>query len=148
MVDLLKNLFPSEEALRNVTLGKQKATNIIRQVLGIYSMKEMITNLKTNQFSLIIDETTDHSTTTQLAIVGTYFNEENFKLDRCLIDLITLSDGTATTIYESVIQCLRDKDIPMENVFGHSSDTCNVMFGTKHSVAQMLTCPKKILRRL
>ena len=145
---MLKNLFPSEEALRNVTLGKQKATNIIRQVLGIYSMKEMITNLKTNQFSLIIDETTDHSTTTQLVIVGTYFNEENFKLDCCLIDLITLSDGTATTIYESVIQCLRDKDIPMENVFGHSSDTCNVMFGTKHSVAQMLTCPKKILRRL
>ena len=129
VVTLLKNLFSSEETLQNVTLGKQKATNIIRQVLGFYSMEEMITNLKTNQFSLIINETTDRSTTKQMAILGMYFNKENFKFDCYLIHLITLPDGTATTIYESVIQCLRDKDIPMENVFGYSSYTCNVMFG-------------------
>ena len=55
-----------------------------------------------------------------------------------LIDLVTLPDGTATTIYESVIKCLSDKSIPMEKVIGFSSDTCNVLFGKNHSVAQML----------
>ena len=75
---------------------------------------------------------------TQLAILGTYFDEVSFKLDTFLIDLVTLPDGTATTIYESVIKCLSDKSIPMENVIGFSSDTCNVMFGKNHSVAQML----------
>jgi hypothetical protein len=52
--------------------------------------KKVITKFKTNPFSLIIDETTDRSTKTQLAILGTYFDEENFKLDTFLIDLITL----------------------------------------------------------
>ena len=75
---------------------------------------------------------------TQLAILGTYFDEVSFKLDTFLIDLVTLPDGTATTIYESVIKCLSDKKIPMENVIGFSSYTCNVMFGKNHSVAQML----------
>ena len=75
---------------------------------------------------------------TQLAILGTYFDEISFKLDTFLIDLVTLPDGTATTIYESVIKCLSEKSIPMENVIGFSSDTCNVMFGKNHSVAQML----------
>ena len=59
LVALLRNLFSSDESLRNVHLGKQKATNVIRQVLGFYSIKEIITKLKTNAFSLIIDETTD-----------------------------------------------------------------------------------------
>jgi hypothetical protein len=138
LVALLKSLFPSEGSLKNVKLGKQKATNVIRQVLGFYSIKEVITKLKANPFSLIIDETTDRSTKTQLAVLGTYFDEENFKLDTFLIDLITLPNGTATTIYESVIKCMNDKFIPMENVIGFSSDTCNVMFGKNHSVAQML----------
>ena len=138
LVTLLKNLFSSEVSLQNVKLGKQKVTNVIRQVLGFYSIKEVITKLKANPFSLIIDETTDRSTMTQLAILGTYFDEVSFKLDTFLIDLVTLPDGTATTIYESVIKCLSDKSIPMGNVIGFSSDTCNVMFGKNHSVAQML----------
>lgn len=138
LVALLKNLFPNEESLRCVSLGKQKSTNIIRQVLGFYSIKETMATLKSNPFSIIIDETTDRSTKSQLAILGMYFDEESFKLVSCLIDLITLPDGTATTIYESLIKCLNEKDIPMENVIGYCSDTCNVMFGKHHSVAQML----------
>ena len=87
---------------------------------------------------MIIDETTDRSTKTQLAVLGTYFDEENFKLDTYLIHLITLPNGTVTTIYESIIKCMNDKFILMENVIGFSSDMCNVMFGKNHSVAQML----------
>ena len=39
LVALVKSLFPSEVSLQNVKLGKQKATNVIRQVLGFYSIK-------------------------------------------------------------------------------------------------------------
>lgn len=81
LVPLLRNIFPSDEALRGVKLGKQKATNVIRQVLGFYAIKEYVAKLKANKFSLIIDETTDLSTTSQLAIIGTFFDEKNFKLE-------------------------------------------------------------------
>ena len=138
LVPLLRNLFPSDPALREVKLGKQKATNVIRQVLGFHAMKEGVSKLQNNKFSLIIDETTDKSTTSQLAILAVYFNEQTFKLEIILVDLIPLSNGAAATIYKALLDSLKERDIPMKNVIGFCADTCNVMFGANHSVAQML----------
>ena len=138
LVPFLKNLFPSDEALKEVKLGKQKATNLIRQVLGFYSIQECVTKLKSNKFSLIIDETTDLSTTSQLAILGVFFNEQEFRLEIILIDLVPLPNGTANTIYNTLIGNLKEKGIPMKNIIGFCADTCNVMFGIHHSVAQLL----------
>ena len=81
LLPLLRDLFPSDETLRQVTLGKQKATNVIRQVLGFHSIQLCVSKLRANKFSLIIDETTDRSTTSQLAVLGVYFNESTFKLE-------------------------------------------------------------------
>lgn len=39
MLNLMKSLFPTNDTLKEVTLGKQKSTNVIRQVLGFYSLK-------------------------------------------------------------------------------------------------------------
>ena len=65
LLPLLKDLFPSDEALHQVTSGKQKATNVICQVLRFYSIQECVAKLRANKFSLIIDETTNQSTTLQ-----------------------------------------------------------------------------------
>lgn len=138
LVPLLRDLFPSDQALCEVMLGKQKATNVIRQVLGFYSIHECVAKLKANKFSLIVDETTDKSTTSQLAVLGVYFNEKDFRLEIILIDLIPLKDGTATTIYTSLIESMRERGISMHNVIGFCADTCNVMFGANHSVSQLL----------
>ena len=134
---LLRDLFPSDETLHQVTSGKQKATNVIRQVLGFYSIKLCVSKLKDNKFSLIIDETPVRSTS-QLAIVGVYFDDTGFKLQTILIDLVPLPNGSANTIYETLISTLKEKDIPMRNVIGFSADSCKVMFGVNHSIAQML----------
>ena len=134
---LLRDLFPLDETLRQVTLGKQKATKVI-QVLGFYSIKLCVSKLKANKFSSIIDKTTDRSTTLQLAIVGVYFDDTSYKLEAILIDLVPLPNGTANTIYETLISTLKEKDIPMRNVIGFSADSCNMMFGVNHSLAQML----------
>jgi hypothetical protein len=128
LVPLLRNLFPSDPALREVKLGKQKATNVIRQVLGFHAIKKCVSKLRNEKFSVIIDETTDKSTTSQLAILAVYFNEKTFKLEIALVDLVPLSNGAAATIYKALLK----------NVIGFCADTCNVMFGANHSVAQML----------
>ena len=127
LVPLLRDLCPSDQALSQVTLGKQKATNVVCQVLGFYSIQECVAKLKAN-----------NSTTSQLAVLGVYFDEKDFRLEIILIDLIPLKDGTATTIYTSLLESLREKGIPMHNVVGFCADTCNVMFGVHHSVSQLL----------
>jgi hypothetical protein len=66
LVKLLRSLFPLNNALKNVTLGKQKATNVIRQVIGFDYLQEAVSALRERKFSMIIDETTDLSTLKQL----------------------------------------------------------------------------------
>ena len=73
---------------------------------GFYSIQDCVAKQKPNRFSLIIDETSDQSTSSQLVILGVYFDEKNFRLGTVLIDLVPLPNGVATTIYDSP----RDRD--------------------------------------
>jgi hypothetical protein len=138
LLALVCSLVPTDKTIQKATLGKQKATNIIHQVLGFNTLKESITELKSHKFSLIVDETTDRTQKSQLAILVTYFNSTTFKMDNYLIDIVQLDDGKADTIYKAIVECFEQKGIPMENIIGFCADTCNVMFGAYHSVAQML----------
>ena len=88
MAELLRSLFPNDTALRNVKLGKQKATNIVRQVLGFFYLKELVSLLRCRFFSVIIDQATDQSTKKQLAIVATFFDMEKFEMQYWLVDML------------------------------------------------------------
>jgi hypothetical protein len=119
----------------SLTSPEQKCTG----ELGALAGDKSLSLPRTADFgkSIIIDETTDISTTSQLAVLGVYFNKKDFRLEIILIDLIPLKDGTATTIYTSLLESLGERGIPM-HVIGFCADTCNVMFGANHSVSQLL----------
>ena len=80
LLALLSSLFPLDKNAQKATLGKRKATNIIRQVLGFNLIKKAIAQLRSWKFSLIIGEKTNRSCTNQLAQLATYFNPDTFKL--------------------------------------------------------------------
>ena len=135
---LLRSLLPNDKTLCRVSMGKQKTTNVIRQVLGFQFLREGCLKLQERKFSLIIDETTDRSTQSQLALLGTYFDDEEYKMNIILIDMIEIPDGRAITITDCLVRSLQERHIPFENVLGFSADTCNVMFGVNHSVSTLL----------
>ena len=138
-IALLKSMFPLNNTLKNVTLGKQKATNVIRQVIGFDYLQEAVSALRERKFSVIIDETTDMSTLKQLAVLVTYFDMEAFSSKYYLLDMVEVADGTADGIYSAVKRVFSELHIPMNNIIGYSSDTTNVMFGEHHSVSKLLT---------
>lgn len=82
--------------------------------------------------------TVDKSTQSQMAVLGTYFDSESFAITSVFIDPVEMPDGKADTIYKAIIQCFEEKHIPMENIIGFCADTCNVLFGSLHSVSQLL----------
>ena len=137
-VELLKNLCPDDKALALVKLGKQKATNIIRQVLGFDYIREATRLLRLQKFSTIIDETIDVSTRKQLAIVTCYFDTKCFQSKQILLDMAEVEDSTAEGIYSAFKGVFQTLNIPMDNIIGYSSDTTNVMFGAHNSVSQLL----------
>ena len=87
---------------------------------------------------MILDETTERATTTQLAILAIYFDIDEYKMKQVLLDLKNIPDGKSQTIYNALAQCLRDRHIPFKNMVGFCADTCNVMFGSKQSLSQLI----------
>ena len=102
LLALLSSLVPNDKMVQKATLGKQKTTNIIHQVLGFNVIKESVEDLRSRQFSLIIDETTDRTCKNQLAILVTYFNPDQFQMENNLIDIVELDDGKAENIYQAI----------------------------------------------
>ena len=65
---LLKCLLSGVEALKKVHLGKQLASNIIRQVSSQAPSKKLRDTLRQGVFSVETDETSDRSSTNQLSV--------------------------------------------------------------------------------
>jgi len=52
--------------------------------------------------------------------------------------MVEVNDCTAAGIFSALKKSFTDKKIPMSNIMGYASDTCNTMFGIHHSVSTML----------
>lgn len=129
--------------MKTLKLGKQRATNVIRQVLGFDYLHQAVSTLRSQKFSFIIDEATDLSTSKHLAILATYFDINSFESKHYLLDMVEVEEGTAQGIYSSIKNTFSELHIPMENIIGYSSDTTNVMFGERNSVSQLLKSEHK-----
>lgn len=76
LTPVLKSSFPDCDTLKDVSLGRTKATALMKKVLGPIFSKELYDKLKNTCFSIIIHETTDISTTKQIAFAVVYYSED------------------------------------------------------------------------
>lgn len=135
LVELIKAL-PDKSITSQISLGKQKATNIIRSGLRPFYNENLVSELKSNLFSIYIDETTDVSVQKQLAIIVSYCHNLETKVD--VVDLVDCPDGTAASLYSEMMKSLTENNIPLQNWIGFCSDTTAVMMGQHNSVSQLI----------
>ncbi|MFV0263274.1 MAG: hypothetical protein ACK5JN_12705, partial [Kluyvera sp.] len=105
LIDFFKTLFSctDSEGLKRVSLGKQRTSNIIRQVFGKHFSDELCASLRERTLSVITDETTDKSTKKQLCIPARYFDENALKSS--FLDLVELHSSTAQDIFAAIKRC-------------------------------------------
>ena len=53
--------------------------------------------------------------------------------------MISLEDRGAMGLHKEIKQTFEGKDIPISNIIGFSSDTCNVMFGEFNGLATLMS---------
>lgn len=135
LVDLIKNL-PEKNVIDKIAVAKQKATNVIRSGLRPFFNEQLVEKLRTNFYSIYIDETTDVSVSKQLAIVVTYC--ENLQTQVDVLDVVDCPDGSAISLYNNLIKCMEQNNVPFHNWVGFCSDTTNVMMGEHNSVSQLI----------
>lgn len=95
--------------------------------------------MKTQQFSIMIDESTNHSSVKHLAIIIRMFDLSKFIVRDEFAALLKVADGTSNGIHSVLIEFFNKNNIPCKaNMVGFASDGASAMFGKNKSVKTLL----------
>lgn len=134
LVKLVKTLAPESEVLKNVSCNRTKATSIVKNVVGKYGFEILVAKMKTQYFSIIIDESTDKSSVKHLAIIVRMVDNNQFVVKDEFACLQEISNATANGVFEAIMDFFKKNNIPYQNnLIGFAS-----MFGINHSVKTLL----------
>jgi len=87
LVSLFKSICPESNVVKNLTFNRTKATAITNNVIGKYEFENLIERMK-QSFSIMIDESTDKSSTKHLAVVSRMVQSSNFVVRNEFVKLI------------------------------------------------------------
>jgi len=133
LVQLLKSISP--EVISKISCNRTKATAIVKNVLGATGFENLVAKIKNQQFTMIIDESTDKSATKHLAVVVRLLDLHVYEVRDEFLCLIDISDGSALGVYNAIVNFFSEHSIPYKkNLVGFAADGASAMFGTKHSV--------------
>ncbi|KZS05937.1 Uncharacterized protein APZ42_030739, partial [Daphnia magna] len=115
----------------NLRCGRTKTTALVKNVIGPAGKSNLVTILKSLHFSIIVDETTDRTTTKFLVILVRYFNEHQQKLVEEFFSMPVVSDATAAGLKVLILAEFEQVGIHLQNMIGFAADHCSVMLGHK-----------------
>ncbi|XP_037804215.1 uncharacterized protein LOC119598609 [Penaeus monodon] len=141
-MDLHKKMYPDSRTAAETSLRRKKGAATVH-VLGDLLRDKLVRKLREHKFSLIIDESTDRSTSKTLAIVAKYFDfkENSFKTE--MLDMINIYNGNAEgssgeNLFNIIIKTLNNFLIPLSNVIGFAADGASNISGRINSVTSRL----------
>lgn len=135
---LIKKICPDSKIAQQLQCGDNKCKSIISNVLASVSHNNLMNDLKTHQFSIILDESTDRSAIKYLALVIRIVKEPFNIMDR-FVTLIEVNSATPQALYDHVIQFFNSNNIPYQNnMIGYASDGPNNLMGSHNSLATKL----------
>lgn len=89
-----KNCNCSKNTLRTLQLHRTKCSNLIKNILGPELQKQLIEDIGSSEYSLIIDESTDISDCKQLCMVVRYFSDKKNEMVSTFLGMVVL-EGTS-----------------------------------------------------
>ncbi|XP_066939776.1 zinc finger BED domain-containing protein 5-like [Macrobrachium rosenbergii] len=145
LIDLVKDIFPDSEIAQSITLKRSKSAYVMK-ALGNAAQQVVVESIKKNKFSMIIDETTDISTSKTCAVLVKYHDEVSKKIETRLLDLLNLYDpsnsdsegSTGQHLFNLITKLLLDHQIPLENLIGFAADGASNIMGTRNSLTSRL----------
>lgn len=140
----MKVMFPDSQIAQSMFMKRSKCTEVVK-VIGKCAIDETLQKLKTNHFSVIIDETTDVSTQKSCAVLVKYFDSEACTIKTSVIDLMDLYTGdkdnegsSGQNLYTLIKNFFTSHDIPLANFIGFAADGASNLMGKHNSVSSRL----------
>ncbi|CAG5046128.1 unnamed protein product [Parnassius apollo] len=122
----------------DIKLHRTKCTNIIKNVLAPHFIQEIVTDLGDQEYSLLIDESTDILVLKMLGVSIRYFSRSLKKIISTFLGLVEIEDGTAVSIVNGIKGLLAEIKINLKKLIGIGTDNASVMTGTNSGVHALL----------
>ena len=110
--EVIKESFPDSKIAMEFSCKHTKTRSIVKNVIARKFRNQLQETLRQRKFSIIIDESTDISSTKQLAIVVRFFCDKDNKVKSKFLKLIEVSHGDATTLTTTILSVFHEMDIP------------------------------------
>ncbi|CAB3223227.1 unnamed protein product [Arctia plantaginis] len=88
--DLLPDIFPDSSIATNLKMKHSKLQVVITNVLGVSEKESIVSDLKCQKFSVLIDESTDIGVVKTMCVVVHYYDSETGRVVSRFWDLIQL----------------------------------------------------------
>lgn len=138
LIEVLPQLDPLSDALKNLKLHRTKCSMLIKNVLSPSMLEDLIEEIGDSPYSLIIDESTDLSTQKVLCIMMRFFSFKTRQIVTTFYRLIKLIECDANSVHNAITNQLKKDGIKVENMVGIGVDRANVMVGKHNSVTAIL----------
>ncbi|XP_037786399.1 uncharacterized protein LOC119582249 [Penaeus monodon] len=130
LTQLIKSVCSDSEIAKYIACSRNKTTAILKKVIGEASKEELVSNLKTQKFSIIVDESTDKGCTKHLCLLARLI--QGGKANDVFLGLVPVQERSAQSLYDSVVKVFVDNGIPYkENMIGFASDGANAMMSSR-----------------
>lgn len=144
MIDLCKAMFPDSAIAQGMCMKKTKCTELTK-TLGKCVTNELVEKLKHCNFSVIVDESTDVSTTKCLTVIVKYYDPETKAINTGTLELIDIYDGnresvgsTGENLFNLLLHTFTSNEIPVNNFVGFAADGASNIMGENNSLSSRL----------
>lgn len=112
LIPLLKDICMDPKVVQDLSLGRLKCTNIVKDVIAKREVEKIVDNLQSSKFSVLIDESTDISDTKIMSVLVRYVSPSNKKVKTQLLELIRLDakDCSVSKLFETFKNLLQKKN--------------------------------------
>lgn len=128
----------SDSHSADLRLHRTKCTNIIKNILAPHFYQELVDDIGDQEYSVLIDESTDVSVSKLLGVTVRYFSKSVKKIISTFLGLVELEDGTANNIVNGLKLLLSGLNLNIKKLIGIGTDNASVMTGTTNGVHQLL----------
>lgn len=101
-------------------------------------IEEIVSDLGDQEYSLLLDESTDISVSKILGISIRYFSRSLKTIISTFLGLVEIEDGTANSIVNGIKGLLLVLNIEIKKMIGIGTDNATVMIGTNNGVHALL----------
>lgn len=104
--EVCKHRFSDSKA-GDLKLHRTKCTNIIKNVLAPHFIQEIVNDVQDQEYSLLLDESTDISVLKMLGVTIRYYSHNLNKIITTFLGLVEIEDGSANGIVNGLKKCCR-----------------------------------------